>query len=415
MTLHLGAIADDFTGATDLAAMVARSGARVSLRIGVPDADAKSDADCEVIALKIRTEPVDDAIAQTDAALTWLQKHESKQAFWKYCSTFDSTSKGNIGPVADHLMTRLKATKTVYVPSFPQNGRTVYQGHLFVGDMLLSDSPMKDHPLTPMRDASLLRLLEPQVQGSVGLLPLHAVQAGPDHLRKMLDEATAPHLICDAVNGSDLDCIAAATAHLPLVTGGSAVAELLMAQHLQRASRASTAPRPDISDSKLVLSGSCSQMTRRQVAAFAALYPAYKLDPLALAEGPDALQTARHWLGEQADGIPKLVYATAEPDEVRRAQDALGIARAGAIVEDALAVLAQDAAAAGLGRLIVAGGETSGAVIKALGVNQLTIGPEIATGVPWTFAKLPGGPIALALKSGNFGEETFFEDAFSLL
>jgi len=418
--IALGCIADDFTGATDLAGLLARSGVRVSLRMGVPDEDpAVADpAPFEVIALKCRTAPVDEAIAECRAALAWLGAAGAERFFWKYCSTFDSTPRGNIGPVAEALMADLGANSTIYCPAFPENGRSIYMGRLFVGEVPIDESPMKDHPLTPMRDSSLMRLLAPQVTRPVGLANRLVVARGADALRARLDtlrtEGVA-HVIVDAVADDDLRTIATACRDMTLLTGGSAVAAPLPALYLEdgllQAER--RAPRPEIGPGAIVLSGSCSAMTRAQVAAFSDSGPSLRLDPLALAADGDA--EARAWLAAQEPAATPLIYATAEPDDVRAAQDALGVAKAGVLVENALARLALDARERGARRFVVAGGETAGAVTRALGVTRLTIGAEIAPGVPWTFSESGGHAVALALKSGNFGAETFFADALAAL
>ncbi|QDC11190.1 four-carbon acid sugar kinase family protein [Oceanicola sp. D3] len=407
-----GAIADDFTGATDLAGLLARSGAKVSLRIGVPE-EGESDAPFEVIALKIRTEPVADAVAEALAALEWLKGTGAERFFWKYCSTFDSTEEGNIGPVAEALMAALGARQTVYCPAFPENGRSVFMGNLFVGQQPLAESPMKDHPLTPMCDSNLMRLLAPQVKGEVGLVDRLTVARGAEALAAALAEAPA-HVVVDAVADADLQVIARAGREMALMTGGSALAMPLPALYreaglLDDSAREATAPQ--VGPGAVVLSGSCSAMTRAQVAAYGG--PAFKLDPLVLAaEGHGA---ASNWLARQDVGKAPIIYATAEPDAVRRAQGELGTARAGEVVEAALAALAVQARGQGARRIVVAGGETSGAVTKALGVTRLDVGREIAPGVPWCGCVSGGEEIALALKSGNFGAESFFSDALGML
>ncbi|WP_323764624.1 3-oxo-tetronate kinase [Marinovum sp.] len=416
MTTVLGCIADDFTGATDLAGLLARSGVRVSLRIGVPDSPPTETAAFEVIALKSRTAPVDEAVDETRAALTWLQAAGAQRFFWKYCSTFDSTPEGNIGPVAEALMADLGCDQTIYCPAFPENGRAIFMGNLFVGRQPLAESPMKDHPLTPMRDSNLMRLLSPQVSRPVGLADRLTVARGPEALRAALGELQAQgvaHVVVDAVANEDLSVIAEACRDMVLMTGGSAVAMPLPALYLADGTLSADAPkaeRPTVDAKTIVLSGSCSAMTNAQVADYTRRgAPAYQLDPLALAEnGP---QPALDWLAGQDLGAAPLIYATANPESVRAAQEKLGVAGAGEIVEATLSACAVAARDAGARRVIVAGGETSGAVTKALGVSQLDIGTEIAPGVPWTYCHSDGQQIALTLKSGNFGSETFFTDA----
>ncbi|CTQ32329.1 3-oxo-tetronate kinase [Jannaschia rubra] len=404
-----GAIADDFTGATDLAAMLARAGMPVTLRIGLPQ-NGDSTA-FEVIALKIRTAPPEDAIAEARAALRWLRARGARRIFWKYCSTFDSTARGNIGPVADALMSDMNVDRTVHCPAFPENGRRVFMGNLFVGEQPLDESPMKDHPLTPMRDASLVRLLSPQVRRQVGQVTFPTVRRGSDAVRDALERPSG-HIILDAVESDDLTTLAAAIHDMPLICGGSAIAQPLPVLWREAGAfvQAAPEPLPRPAPGRIVLSGSCSAMTRAQVGHYLDHAAGYRLDPLELARG--GLAEARSWLQTQKADTPKIIFATAEPKSVAAAQEALGVARAGALVEDALAQLAIDARAMGMGRIVVAGGETSGAVTNALKVDRLRIGPEIAPGVPWCFA---GDGTALALKSGNFGAETFFDDAFALL
>jgi len=416
MTTVLGCIADDFTGATDIAGLLARSGVRVSLRIGVPDTPPADTAAFEVIALKSRTAPVAEAIAETRAALAWLQRAGATRFFWKYCSTFDSTPEGNIGPVAEALMHDLGTDQTVYCPAFPENGRAIFMGHLFVGQNLLADSPMKDHPLTPMRDSNLMRLLKPQVTRPVGLINRLVVAQGADALRQSLADQKAQgvtHVVVDAVANSDLDTIAEACRDMPLMTGGSAVAMPLPALYLADGTLSEDAPRaqtPDTPADTIVLSGSCSSMTNAQVANYIAHgAPAFRLDPLDLAEnGP---QQVLDWVAHQDLTHAPLIYATADPHSVRAAQDKLGVAAAGALIERTLSACAVAARDKGARRIIVAGGETSGAVTQALDVTQLDIGAEIAPGVPWTYCQSGGHLLALTLKSGNFGTETFFTDA----
>lgn len=418
MSIMLGCIADDFTGATDLAGLLARSGVPVSLRIGVPDEAPTNPAAFEVIALKCRTSPVNDAVRETRKALAWLKSAGATRFFWKYCSTFDSTPEGNIGPVAEALMADIGTEQTIYCPAFPENGRAIFMGNLFVGEQPLAESPMKDHPLTPMRDSNLMRLLAPQVTGKVGLVNRLTVAHGADAIRARMAQLRAEgiaHVVVDAVADSDLFTIADACQDMPLLTGGSAIAMPLPALYSKGQSRETepnTQPRLS-TDKAIVLSGSASAMTRQQVAYYAATRPNLRLDPIDLAKnGPNA---ALAWLAEQDLAQAPLIYATAEPAQVAEVQSKLGRVKAGEIVEHALAVLAVAARDLGVSRIVVAGGETSGAVTQALNVTRLEVGREIAPGVPWTFAQSDGKPIALALKSGNFGGPAFFDDALDAL
>ncbi|GAB5447569.1 3-oxo-tetronate kinase [Gymnodinialimonas sp.] len=415
MATLLGCIADDFTGATDLAGLLARSGHPISLRIGVPDAPPSDAAAFEVIALKSRTAPVADAVSECRRALAWLRDAGATHFFWKYCSTFDSTPEGNIGPVAEALMEDLGATQTIYCPAFPENGRSIFMGNLFVGQQPLAESPMKDHPLTPMRDSNLMRLLKPQVTQPVGLVDRLTVARGSEAVRAALAQLTADgvaHVVVDAVADADLQVIAKACHAMPLLTGGSAVAMPLPALLTDQAPAPSTRAQ-DIAAGAMILSGSCSAMTRAQVAHYAPLGPSLHLDPIKLAE--DGVQFALDWLATQPLTATPMLYASADPADVKAAQDTLGADRAGQIVEEALATLAIAGRDKGVRRIIVAGGETSGAITQALGVTRVDIGAEIAPGVPWTFCSSGGHAMALALKSGNFGAETFFCDALAKL
>ncbi|MBU2960555.1 four-carbon acid sugar kinase family protein [Citreicella sp. C3M06] len=419
MSTYLGCIADDFTGATDLAGLLARSGVQVSLRIGIPKEPPRDTAPFEVIALKCRTAPVDEAVADCRAALAWLRQTGAERFFWKYCSTFDSTPQGNIGPVAEALMADLDTRQTIYCPAFPENGRAIFMGNLFVGREPLAESSMKDHPLTPMRDSNLMRLLAPQVSLPVGLADRLTVAQGADALRAALDRLEAEgiaHVVVDAVANSDLQVIAEACRDMPLMTGGSAVAMPLPALYRASGGLAPDAPGvsiPSLPKAAVLLSGSCSAMTNAQVAQYLASgAPALQLDPLDLAQNGHG--AALDWIAAQDLDRAPLVYATADPASVRAAQEKLGRDRAGTIVEEALAACAVVARDRGARRFVVAGGETSGAVTQALGVDRLDIGPEIAPGVPWTYCDSNGSRIALALKSGNFGAAGFFTDALGV-
>jgi uncharacterized protein YgbK (DUF1537 family) len=427
MTVLLGCIADDFTGGTDLAGMLVQAGMRTVQLIGVPAGPAPFDidgVDAVVIALKSRTIPADEAVAESLAALHWLQQAGCRQFYFKYCSTFDSTPRGNIGPVAEALLQALDSSFTIACPALPANGRTVYKGHLFVGNELLSESGMRNHPLTPMSDSSLVRVLQQQVTGKVGLTDYGVVEQGAGAIGARfaaLRGEGCRFAVVDAVSNGDLAAIGEACADLPLVTGGSGIALGLPENFrrrglLGRLDAAGTLPATG--GARAVIAGSCSLATQRQVARMREQAPAFQIDPLALASGADVVGAALAWAAGHIGQAPLLVYATATPDTVKAVQVQLGVARAGTLVEDALAAIAQGLVALGVGQLIVAGGETSGAVVKALGVQGLRIGPEIDPGVPWTTALQPereGAPLALALKSGNFGSDDFFIKAWSHL
>ncbi len=427
----LGCIADDFTGATDLANNLVREGMRTVQVIGVPSAGANAavaddnplvnpdSVDAIVVALKSRTAPVEQAVAESRAALEWLRQTGCQRFFFKYCSTFDSTPQGNIGPVAEALMQDLGADFAIAAPAFPTTGRTVYQGLLFVNGVPLNESGMQDHPLTPMTDANLVRWLAAQSKSAVGLIPYEAIEQGADAVRKAKDalQQDGKRLaIVDTLNDGHLMTLGEALADSPLITGGSGIALGLPAAYraaglLEQQSNASELG--SFGGHTAIVSGSCSVRTREQVAAFAAQGPARQLDPQAVAEDIDReVQAALEWATPQLAQGPVLIYSTAEPDAVAAAQTAFGREQAGALLESALAKISQGLVEVGVKRLVVAGGETSGAVVSALGIQALRIGAQIDPGVPWTACDARG--LALALKSGNFGNVDFFTRAFEV-
>ena len=420
--IKLGCIADDFTGATDLANNLVRAGMRVLQTIGIPDAEIDTDVDTIVVALKSRTIAAHEAVAQSLAACAWLKQAGATQIYFKYCSTFDSTPRGNIGPVTDALMQALEADFTISTPAFPDNGRTVFKGHLFVGDVLLSESGMRDHPLTPMTDANLVRVLQAQSQRKVGLIEARTVQAGVDAITERIRALRADGIavaIVDAISNDDLLKLGLAVRDLPLVCGGSGVA-IGLPQNFGIASSTQASTLSAATGARAIVSGSCSQATNRQVAHFiAAGGAAYAIDAMrAVSDSAgvvtDALNWAKAGLANNANN-PLLIYSTAEPQAVRHIQTSLGVEHAGAQIERTLADIALGLVNLGVRQLIVAGGETSGACVQALGISQLRIGPQIDTGVPWCFADRSGGAIHLALKSGNFGSDDFFHKAFTML
>lgn len=413
----LGVIADDFTGATDVASMLVRAGMRTVQVMGVPEGSPPK-ADAVVVALKSRTTPAVQAVADSLAALRWLQAAGARQFYFKYCSTFDSTPAGNIGPVAEALLEALDSDFTIACPAFPENGRTVFRGHLFVGDQLLSDSGMRQHPLTPMTDANLVRVLQAQSRGRVGLVRYDTVGQGVQAVQDCVARLRAEGVrlaVADAIDNEDLRTLASACAELPLITAGSGVALGLPAVYAARGwirPDAQAAVLPAVGGAAAVLSGSCSGATHAQVQHWIeAGRPALRIDARELAHGRPVAAQALAWARDRLAGQPVLIYATALPEEVRTIQAELGAERAGALVEQCLATIAQGLVEAGVRRLVVAGGETSGAVVQALGVQQLRIGAPIDPGVPWTQAE--GRPLLLALKSGNFGSIDFFSKALA--
>jgi uncharacterized protein YgbK (DUF1537 family) len=422
MSILLGCIADDFTGGTDIALTLVRGGMRTIQLLGVPSAGTDIPAaDAIVVSLKSRTNPADEAIQQSRAAADFLRAAGARRLFFKYCSTFDSTDDGNIGPVAEALLDRVDGDLTIACPTFPANGRTVYQGHLFVGSALLSESPLKDHPLTPMRDPNLVRVLQRQTNLKVGLVPMEVVDKGA----KAITEAFAAArevgdkiLIIDAITDRNLMDIGSAAFELSLVTGGSGVALGLPEAFrrsglLETADMAAELTAPPGND--LILAGSCSAATRNQVQVAENVgLPSLAIDPLALHTGAISVTSIIDWASANGGDRPVLIYSSAEPNAVARAQDTLGRDAAGALIEDTLARVAVRLVDSGVRRLIVAGGETSGAVVAALGVSALRIGPEIDPGVPWTLS-LSDPQLALALKSGNFGAPDFFLKAWDMV
>ena len=422
--IKLGCIADDFTGATDLANNLVRAGMRVVQTIGVPQAPLDTDADAVVVALKSRTIPAADAIAQSVEALRWLQAQGAQQFYFKYCSTFDSTAEGNIGPVTEALMDALEGTPgadfTIATPAFPDNKRTVFKGYLFAGDVLLNESGMQNHPLTPMTDPNLVRVLQAQTQRKVGLIDYATVAQGEAAIRARIATLKADGVgiaVVDAVSNDDLLRMGPALRDLPLLTAGSGVAIALPANFgLQPTSQA--AALPAVEGLQAIVSGSCSVATNAQVAHFIASgRPALALDPLRIAAGEDVAADALAWAKDKIASGPVLVYSTAEPTAVKAIQSQLGVEAAGAMVERTIAAVAKGLVEMGVRQLIVAGGETSGACVQALGIEQLRIGGQIDPGVPWCHAVSPVAPSGLhfTLKSGNFGTEDFFTKAFTLL
>lgn len=420
MAVVLGAIADDFTGATDLANTLVKRGMRAVQTIGVPTADIDlGDAEAVVVALKVRTAPVTQAVDASLQALRWLRTLGARQFFFKYCSTFDSTPVGNIGPIADALMNAVDTDLALVCPAFPANARTVYQGHLFVGEQLLSESPMKDHPLTPMRDSNLVRLMGAQTSRKVGLIAHATVAAGIDATAAALESlrrAGIAYAVVDAITDADLETIGVSATTHRLITGGSGIA-LGLPENFRREGVLGPpieASAPIVKGRQVVLAGSCSQATRGQIRYAARTWPSLKLDPDRIAGGDSVVDEVAVWVGAHADDAPVLIYASADPDEVAAVQSRYGRDQAGAMIEDTFGNIARVLVANGTRRMIIAGGETAGAVVSALNVEALRIGVEIDPGVPWT-ETLDEPRIALALKSGNFGAEDFFPKAFDML
>ncbi|HET7880834.1 MAG TPA: 3-oxo-tetronate kinase [Acetobacteraceae bacterium] len=417
----LGAIADDFTGATDLCSMLVRGGMRTVQLIGVPrPEDAAPDADAVVVALKSRTAPVKQAVDESLAALAWLRAGGCRQFFFKYCSTFDSTDAGNIGPVADALVAALGCGFALACPAFPANARSVYQGHLFVGSMLMNESGMEHHPLTPMTDANLVRVLSRQTDGTVGLVPFATVEQGAIAIRQAmtaLKEQGRRYAIVDAVSDLHLTAIGEAAEPHALITGGSGVA-MGLPGNFRRAgllAERDAAALPSLTGHAAVIAGSCSRATLAQLGAAREMVPVLQLDPIAQPDSKAMVAAARDWMEGKLGVTPIVIAASAPPDKVAALQQKLGRDGAGALIEQTLAHIAEDLVSRGVRRLVVAGGETAGAVVSRLDVRSLLIGAEIDPGVPWTYAEGGATPLLMALKSGNFGARDFFLKAFEVL
>lgn len=413
----IGCIADDFTGAGDIANILSREGMRTRLFFSPVAGEAAPEPgeyDAAVVALKSRSIPVRDAVDQSLAALRWLQASGARQIVFKYCSTFDSTRHGNIGPVAEALAEALACRGVVVCPAFPENGRTVYQGHLFVGDRPLNESGMQDHPVTPMTDADIRRWLQFQSGTSVGHVPLQTVHRGPAAIAKALDSCGREGsrlVVTDAITDADIRAIGAALCGAPLVTGGSAIAMGLPGNF--EAGEVCGAFSGNVSGRTgpgIVLSGSCSRMTMKQVLHYKQSAPSFAVDIERLMQDAEIEQDAEAFIARNMGANP-LVYSTGSPDEVRRMHDRFGGEAVSERTEAFFGVLASRAVELGYKRLVIAGGETSGAVVQSLGLASLDIGPEICAGVPGLYASAGQGGTAFALKSGNFGDENFFEDA----
>lgn len=418
----LGAIADDFTGATDLCSMLVRGGMRTVQLIGAPNpGDPAPDADAVVVALKSRTAPTRQAIDESLAALHWLRAGGARQYFFKYCSTFDSTDQGNIGPVADALVEAIGSGFALACPAFPTNARTVYQGHLFVGGVLLNESGMEKHPLTPMTDANLVRVLSRQTTGAVGLVNFATVEQGAQAIRRAmtaLKEQGRRYAIVDAITDAHLVAIGEAAEHHALITGGSGVAMGLPGNFRRSgllSERTDPAALPSVAGASAILAGSCSRATLAQLGIARGHLQVLDLEPLQTPDAAVLTKAALDWAESRIGSAPIAIAASASPEKVSALQAQLGRDAAGALIEEALAGIAEGLVARGVRRMVVAGGETSGAVVSRLGVKSLRIGPEIDPGVPWTLAEGTGPTLKLALKSGNFGASDFFLKAFQML
>ncbi|CAN7483905.1 four-carbon acid sugar kinase family protein [Pararhizobium sp. LjRoot235] len=425
MTILLGSIADDYTGASDLANTLTRNGLRTVQTVGIPDSSlALPDVDAVVVSLKIRSVAAADAVAAATQADRWLRERGATHVLYKICSTFDSTDAGNIGPVTEALSAAAGGGLVLATPAFPETGRTVYLGHLFVGGQPLNESPLKDHPLNPMHDANLVRVLARQSQGAIGLVDLAAVAAGPGAVKARLDalrEAGVTAAIADAIFERDLETLGEIALETAVSTGASGLG-LGLARALVRsgqvpsgAANTADAIRP-VGGLSAIVAGSCSRATLRQLEVAERSMPVLRLDPEKLLAGPDEISAAISWAGDRISAGPVVVAASASPETVSRLQSQYGREASGHAIEAATSIIAAELVARGVRRLVIAGGETSGAAVDRLAIPAFLIGPEIAPGVP--VLRTVGnaqGDMLLALKSGNFGGEDFFTAALAMM
>lgn len=424
MTLALGAIADDYTGASDLANTLAKAGLRTVQTIGVPRDDLPlPDLDAIVVALKSRSIAAADAVRQSLEANQWLRARGASHVLFKVCSTFDSTDAGNIGPVTEALRRESGNLLVLVTPAFPETGRTVFQGHLFVGSQRLDESPLKDHPLNPMRDSSLVRVLARQSRGTVGLIPLAIVEAGLEAVTaemSRLSSAGTAMAVIDGVFERHVETAGRAALETPLSTGASGLG-LGLARALVKSGRVRPQAHGGASDTPIggpaaILAGSCSQATLGQIAAAEPLMPVRRLDAERLISAPSEIDETLGWAADQVHRGPFLIASSAPPDRVAALQARHGSAAAGQAIEQAMARMAEALVSAGVRRLVVAGGETSGAVVDRLGIPAFLVRDEIAPGVPvLRTVGASQGEMLFALKSGNFGGSDFFARALAMM
>ncbi|WP_027686612.1 3-oxo-tetronate kinase [Rhizobium leguminosarum] len=425
MAILLGSIADDYTGASDLANTLTKNGLRTVQTVGIPDPSlALPDVDAVVVSLKIRSVPASDAVAAAASAERWLRQRGAGHVLYKICSTFDSTDAGNIGPVTEALSEAAGGGGVLVTPAFPETGRTVYLGHLFVGGQPLNESPLKDHPLNPMHDANLVRVLTQQSRNAVGLVDLTTIAAGPGAVKARLDSlrtAGVTAVIADAIFEHDLETLGEVALETPVSTGASGLG-LGLARALVRSGRISSggattadAIRP-VGGLSAIVAGSCSKATLHQLDVAERSMPVLRLDPERLLAGPDEIAAAISWAGDRISAGPVVIAASAAPETVSRLQSLYGREASGHAIETATSIIAAELVERGVRRLVVAGGETSGAAVDRLAIPAFLIGPEIAPGVP--VLRTVGnaqGDMLLALKSGNFGGEDFFAAALAMM
>jgi len=423
VTLALGCIADDYTGASDLANTLTRAGLRTVQTIGIPADDlALPEVDAVVVSLKSRSIEAGLAVSRSRAAETWLRGRGASHVLFKICSTFDSTDAGNIGPVMDALRGDCGEGIVLVTPAFPETGRTVYQGNLFVGAVPLNESPLKDHPLNPMHDSSLVRVLARQSRTQIGLVDLATVTRGADAVRARLAELAGKGIgaaIIDAVFDRDLETIGLVAADHRLSVGASGIglglARALVSTGKVKSAAAGSESGAAVGGPAACLAGSCSQATLKQIASAEQVMPVFHLDPDRILTGADEAQRALDWARPRLAEGPVLIASSSTPDQVSALQARHGRDAAGHAIEQAMADIAENLVKSGVRRLVVAGGETSGAVVDRLKIPGFLVGVEIAAGVPVLRAVGAGGEMLLALKSGNFGGPEFFSDALRLM
>ena len=424
MKLSLGCIADDYTGASDLANTLTRQGLRTVQTIGVPADDlALPEVDAVVVSLKSRSIEAGLAVSRSRAAEKWLRGRGARHVLFKICSTFDSTDAGNIGPVMDALLADSTDAIVLVTPAFPETGRTVYQGNLFVGSVPLNESPLKDHPLNPMHDSNLVRVLARQSKTKVGLVALADIALGADAVRARLAALSKQGIgaaVVDAVFDRDLETIGAVALDHRLSVGASGLglglARALVAARLVKSNAVGTISDAPVGGPAACLAGSCSQATLQQIAKAEAAMSVLHLDPDQIVMGKDEARRALGWAKERLKDGPVLIASSSTPDQVAAVQARHGREAAGHAIEQAMADIAEGLVQSGVRRLVVAGGETSGAVVDRLGIPGFLVGAEIAAGVPVLRAVgANGGEMLLALKSGNFGGPEFFSDALKLM
>ena len=421
--MKLGIIGDDFTGSSDIANNLKKSGMQVSMYAGVPnllpEETKKEQTDAAVIALKTRTAPIEDAIRESLEALSWLKDCGCEQFIFKYCSTFDSTKKGNIGPVTDAIMKELNTDFTIACPSFPDAGRTVYFGHMFVNGKPLNESGMENHPLTPMTDHNLVRWLNHQTKNNVGLIDFQTISKGADSVKEKIETLKTngyKYAIVDTIKNDDFDIICNGVKDLPFLTGGSGIALGLPKIYKDRGLlSASNFEIPKNNSNAIILSGSCSVATINQINIYKENNPSLYVSPDEVINNEDLVEKVFSWI-KVNETLSPLIYSSSDTKTVSEKQKQYGKEMLANKIEDFFELLSKKLVNDNFGTFISAGGETSGAVIKGLGVQELKIGEEISHGVPALWSPHSNGdkPISVTLKSGNFGQIDFFERALKV-